>query len=37
MEPMTANEMYLLSEWLKANGHTDAEVLDCLKHIATTK
>ncbi len=37
MKPMTANEMDKLSEWLRENGHTAEEVLDCLKHIASTK
>jgi hypothetical protein len=37
MKPMTAAEMNKLAEWLKANGHTADEVLDCLKHIAEAK
>jgi hypothetical protein len=37
MNPMTAAEMNTLAEWLKANGHTAEEVLDCLSHIAGAK
>lgn len=34
---MTPKEMDNLADWLKAHGHTDAEVLECLKYIARTK
>lgn len=31
---MTAKETVRLIDWLKANGHTDAEATDCIKYIA---
>lgn len=33
-DSMSAKEMDRLSDWLKSNGHTAEEVLDCLKYIA---
>ena len=32
---MTANETARLIDWLKENGHSDQEVLECIKFIAT--
>lgn len=31
---MTAKQLDRLADWLKSNGHTAKEVLDCLKYIA---
>ena len=31
---MTAKQLDRLADWLKSNGHTAEEVLDCLKYIA---
>ena len=33
-EDMNTKEMNLAAEWLKAHGHTDAEVLEFLDFIA---
>lgn len=33
-QSMTAQEMDRLSQWLKAQGHTAEEVLECLAYIA---
>ena len=33
-EDMNTKEMNLAAEWLKAHGHTDAEVLESLDFIA---
>lgn len=33
-EKMNTKEMSLASEWLRAHGHTDAEVLEFLDYIA---
>ncbi|MCD7866820.1 MAG: hypothetical protein LUG62_01165 [Clostridiales bacterium] len=33
-EEMTTKEMSLAAEWLRAQGHTDAEVLEFLDFIA---
>lgn len=33
-EDMNTKEMSLAAEWLKAHGHTDAEVLEFLDFIA---
>lgn len=32
--PMTATEADRLADWLKANGHSAEEVLQCIKYIA---
>ena len=32
----TAKEFARLAEWLRANGMTDAQIIDCLKYIAGT-
>ena len=34
-ESMTAKETARLIDWLKANGHSDAEAIECIKFIAT--
>ena len=34
LEKMNTKEMSLAAEWLKAHGHTDAEVLEFLDYIA---
>ena len=34
---MTAKEADRLADWLKANGHSAEEVLECMKLIAGTK
>ena len=34
---MTIKEIDRLIDWLKDNGHTAEEILDCIKHIATEK
>lgn len=31
---MTTNEMSRLSDWLKANGHSPEEIIDCIHYIA---
>lgn len=31
---MNAKEVDRLAEWMKANGHTAEEVLECIKYIA---
>lgn len=31
---MTAAEADRLAEWMKANGHSAEDVLDCIKYIA---
>ena len=31
---MTAKEMARLADWLKANGHSDEDAIECLKYIA---
>lgn len=31
---MTAAEADRLADWMKANGHTAEEVLECIKYIA---
>ena len=36
MNETTAKEFARLSEWLRANGMTDAQIIDCLKYIAGT-
>ena len=33
---MTVKEIDRLCEWLKANGHTAAEIINCIKYIAKT-
>lgn len=32
----TAKEFARLAEWLRANGMTDAQIIDCLKYIVGT-
>ena len=32
---MTESQTLKLIEWLKANGHTDAEIVKCLEYINT--
>ena len=32
---MTENQAKRLIEWLKANGHTDAEIVKCLEYVNT--
>ena len=34
---MTAKEADRLADWLKANGHSAEEVLQCIKYIAGTQ
>lgn len=34
---MTAKEADRLADWLKANGHSAEEVLQCIKYIAETQ
>ena len=34
---MSIKEIARLIDWLKANGHTDAEVTECIKFIAGTE
>lgn len=36
MDDTTAKELDLLADWLRAQGMTPAQVLDCLKYIAGT-
>ena len=36
MNETTAREFARLAEWLRANGMTDAQIIDCLKYIAGT-
>ena len=31
---MSIKEVTRLIDWLKANGHTDADATDCIKYIA---
>lgn len=33
MDGMTEAQTVRLIAWLKANGHTDAEIVDCLESI----
>lgn len=33
MDEMTTRELDRLADWLKANGHSAEEVLECLKYI----
>ena len=35
-EMMNINEITRLTEWLKANGHTDSEIIQCIKYINAT-
>ena len=32
---MTATETARLADWMTANGHTAAEIVECIKYIAT--
>lgn len=34
---MTAKEAARLADWLKANGHTSDEALECIKYITGTE
>ncbi|WP_448914457.1 hypothetical protein [Gemmiger sp.] len=36
MDDTTAKELDRLADWLRAQGMTPAQVLDCLKYIAGT-
>ncbi len=36
-DEMTTKEVDRLADWLKANGHTDEEILQCIKYIAGTQ
>lgn len=33
MQEMTESQTVRLIEWLKAEGHTDAKIVECLKYI----
>ena len=33
MEEMTAAQIVKLIEWLKSNGFTDAQIVECLEYI----
>jgi hypothetical protein len=32
-EMMNIKEIARLTEWLKANGHTDTEIIECIQYI----
>lgn len=34
-ESMPATETARLIDWLKANGHSDADAIECIKYVAT--
>lgn len=34
-KPMTVKEIDHMSDWLLSKGHTPAEVIECIKYIAT--
>ena len=36
-DEMTTKEVDRLADWLKANGHSDEEILQCIKYIAGTQ
>lgn len=36
-EAMTVAEIANLIDWLKAHGHSEKEVVECLQYIADTK
>ncbi len=36
-DEMTTKEVDRLADWLRANGHTDEEILQCIKYIAGTQ
>ena len=36
-EMMTAKEAARLADWLKANGHTAEEAIECIKYITGTE
>lgn len=37
MENLTVKEIDRLCDWLKAHGHTEEEILKCIKHIANNE
>lgn len=37
MEGMTENQTLRLIEWLKAHGHDDKEIVECLEYINSKK
>lgn len=36
-EEMQKSELAALIEWLKAHGHTDTEIVECLEYISKTR
>lgn len=36
-DEMTTREVDRLADWLKANGHTAEEILQCIKYITGTQ
>lgn len=33
MEEMTLKQVAKLIEWLRAKGHTETEIIECIEHI----
>lgn len=34
MDQMTSTELSRLIDWLKSKGMTDADIVECIKHLA---
>lgn len=34
VEMMNVNEISMLIDWLRAHGHSEAEITDCIQYIA---